>query len=95
MILHITNAKYLKDYQVEVEFNDGRKGVADLSSVLQGPVFEPLKDQAIFAQLRVDPVLETIIWPNGVDLAPESVYYRAFMDDPKLQKQFKEWGYKN
>ncbi len=95
MILHITEAKYLKDYKVQVVFNDGKRGVADLSGVLHGPVFDPLKDKKFFAQLRVDQEMETITWPNGADLAPEFVYFRAFKDVPELQKQFQEWGYKN
>jgi hypothetical protein len=93
MILHITEAKYLKDYDVRVRFNDGREGVADLSKALRGPVFEPLKDKKVFAQLRVDPDLATIAWPNGADLAPEYVYFHAFMNDPQLQDTFKQWGY--
>lgn len=93
MILHVTEARYLKDYEVEVAFNDGRKGIADLSDSLSGPVFEPLRDKELFACLKVDEELETIAWPNGADLAPEYVYFRAFRDDPKLQEQFKRWGY--
>ena len=42
MFLHVTNAKYVEDYKVEVTFNDGREGVADLASALKGRVFEPL-----------------------------------------------------
>ena len=95
MILHITQAKYLEDYKVRVVFNDGKEGVADLSDLLRGPVFDPLKDKKLFAQLRVDEEMATIAWPNGADLAPESVYFRAFKNDPKLQRQFQEWGYKD
>lgn len=36
MFLHVTSAKYLKDYSVEVSFNNGRKGIADLSTALKG-----------------------------------------------------------
>ena len=93
MILHVTRVKYLKDYKVEVGFNDGREGVADLSDALYGPVFKLLKNKDEFMKLRVDPDLATISWPNGADLAPESIYYRAFKNDKSLQKTFKEWGY--
>ena len=93
MILHVTEARYLKDYEVEVAFNDGRKGIADLSDTLSGPVFEPLRDKVFFARLNVDEELQTIAWPNGADLAPEYIYFRAFRDDPDLQEQFKQWGY--
>ncbi|MBU1261894.1 DUF2442 domain-containing protein [bacterium] len=93
MILHVTNAKYLSEHKVEVSFNDGRKGIADLSDALRGPVFQPLKDESIFAQLKLDKELDTISWPNGVDIAPEYLYFQAFKDDLKLQEQFKRWGY--
>ena len=95
MILHVTKAIYIGDYKIEVSFNDGRKGVADLSDALEGPVFELLKDKAIFSQLKVDEVLETITWPNGVDLAPEYIYFQALKSkaEPELQAKFREWGY--
>ncbi len=57
---------------IEVCFNDGRKGIADLKEALRGPVFKPLKDKSLFAQFSVDPELETISWLNGADLAPDS-----------------------
>ena len=94
MILHVTNAKYLKSYKVQLAFNDGRKGIADLSESLDGPVFEPLKDVNYFAQLTLNQELDTISWPNGADLAPEYLYFLAFKEDPELQDQFQKWGYK-
>ncbi len=93
MFLHITQVKYLSDYKIEVLFNNGKKGVADLSGVLKGKIFEPLKEKTVFAQLKIDRELETIVWPNGADLAPEFIYYQIFKDDPQLQIQFKQWGY--
>jgi hypothetical protein len=93
MFLHIIEAKYISDYTVAVVFNNGKQGQADLSKLLHGTVFEPLKDKTVFAQLTVDNELETLIWPNGADVAPEFVYYLVFRDDPQLQDQFKQWGY--
>ena len=93
MFLHVIEAKYVEGYKVEVSFNDGRKGIVDLSVALTGPVFEPLKEVSAFSQLRVDRELETIVWPNGADLAPEFIYFQTFRDAPELQEQFKKWGY--
>ncbi len=92
-MLYIIEAKYLSDYKIEVLFNNGEKGIADLNYVLTGKMFEPLKEKTMFAQLKVDDELETIVWPNGADLAPEFIYYQVFKNDPKLQAQFKKWGY--
>jgi hypothetical protein len=56
-------------------------------------VFEPLRDVKVFGQLRVDPELDTIVWPNGADFAPEFIYFQAFKNEPDLQELFKTWGY--
>lgn len=95
MFLHITDAKYLTDYKVEVTFNNGRKGIADLSEALKGTMFEPLKNKSEFSRLVVDKELDTIVWSNGADLAPEYVYFQAFKNEAELQPQFKQWGYLN
>ncbi len=91
MILRITEARYLDNYRVEVVFNDGKKGVADLSEILTDAVFEPLKNLDAFTKFHVD---YTIIWENGADLAPEYIYFQAFKNEPELQAQFESWGYK-
>jgi len=70
-ILHVIAAKYLDEYRVWLQFSDGTSGEADLSAALRGPVFEPLKDKAFFSQVRFDPKMDAIVWPNGADLAPE------------------------
>ncbi len=93
MFLHVTDAKYLEDYKVEVSFNNGRQGIADLKDVLKGTMFEPLKNKKVFSNLVVDKELDTIVWSNGADLAPEYIYFQIFKNDPELQHQFKQWGY--
>ena len=93
MFLHVTDAKPLDGYRVAVCFDDGREGIADLAEALEGPMFEPLKDPEVFREFLVDEELQTIVWPNRADLAPEYIYYRTFLDDPELQATFRKWGY--
>ncbi len=93
MFLHITDAKYIEDYKVEVAFNNGKIGIADLSDALHGTVFEQLKNQVIFSSFVVDKELKTLVWPNGADLAPEYIFFQAFKNKPDLQEQFRRWGY--
>ena len=93
MFLHVKDARYLGDYRVKVVFNNGREGVADLADALNGPVFESLMDTSNFSAFVVDKELETLVWPNGADLAPEYIYYQAFKSEPELQPQFIRWGY--
>ena len=93
MLLHITSAKHIENYKVEISFNNGKQGIADLKTALKGPVFEPLKHKDKFAEFVVDAEFGTLVWSNGADLAPEFIYFQAFKDEPELQSQFKQWGY--
>jgi hypothetical protein len=74
MILHVIEAKYVRDYVIWLRFNDGAEGEIDLERELEGEVFGPLRDKQLFRKFRVDPELGTIAWENGADLAPEFLY---------------------
>jgi len=77
MLMDIIAAKALGDYRLHLRFEDGVEGVVDLAPHLsfQG-IFEPLRDPAYFAQVRVDADLGTVAWPNGADLDPDVLYGR-------------------
>ena len=77
MIPKIIEAMVLDDYRLWLRFHDGASGIVDLSAELRGPMFEPLKDRALFAQFTVHPELFTVTWPNGADLSPEFLYRQA------------------
>jgi len=74
MFLHVREAEYRHDYVIWLRFNDGAEGEIDLADELEGEVFGPLKNLDAFKRFRVDPDLETIVWENGADLAPEFLY---------------------
>jgi len=74
MILHVVDVKYVRDYVIWVKFNDGIDGEVDLSAELEGEVFSPLKDKKLFKTVKVHPLMQTVVWNNGADLAPEFLY---------------------
>jgi len=74
MLIDVIEVKYVRDFTVWVKFEDGTEGELDLSEELYGPIFEPLRDVSYFRQVKVNPDLGTIVWPNGADLAPEFLY---------------------
>lgn len=74
MFLHVREAHYEGGYRIWLRFNDGAEGVVDLGDALVGEVFEPLKDIDKFKAFRVDADIETLVWENGADLAPEYLY---------------------
>jgi hypothetical protein len=79
MILHVAEAHYERDYIIRLKFNDGAEGFVDLSGELHGPVFEPLRDVEEFKSFRVDSEINTIVWENGADFAPEFLHDRLLV----------------
>lgn len=71
MHLHTTEVTPLPNYRLRLSFNNGEQGEVDLSAELDGEIFEPLRDQALFSTARHDPILRTVVWNNGADIAPE------------------------
>jgi hypothetical protein len=67
----IAAIEHLHDFVLRVTFKDGFQRDVDMTGELSGPIFEPLRDPAFFAQGRFDSEVGTIVWPNGADLAPE------------------------
>lgn len=76
----IRSAEDLGGHRLRLAFADGLLADVDLSERFRGalgPVLEPLRDEAFFAQVTVDAELGTVVWPNGADLAPDALYDRA------------------
>ena len=71
MILHTTEVVPLPNHRLFLRFNNGDAGEVDLSGELDGEVFAPLRDPARFATAYQHPVMRTVAWANGADLAPE------------------------
>ncbi len=74
MIPQVIDAKYNGDYKIWIRFSDGVQGVIDLKEELWGEIFEPLKDLKEFSKFIVSTDLNTLVWPNGADFAPEFLY---------------------
>lgn len=81
-VIEVTNVVVVEPYVLKVTFNDGTVRWIDVASVLWGPMFEPLRDPQLFAAVRVDAELGTVVWPNGADLAPEYLYEHGEIHQP-------------
>ena len=82
MILHILEADLCGPYSLRLSFSDGKRKRVNVAPLLEGPIFEPLRDPAYFARVVVDPVGGTVVWPNGADFAPEALHALPSEEEP-------------
>ena len=61
-------------YTLTLEFDDGSHQRIDFRQVLEGEMFGPLQDLALFNAVELDQAFGTIQWPNGADFDPETLH---------------------
>lgn len=71
----VSKAEYIEDYMIRVTFNNDESGIIDLRETIcrdERRLFKELIDIDRFKRFSVD--FDTIVWENGLDLAPEYLY---------------------
>jgi hypothetical protein len=81
----VVSAKHLGGFRVHLIFDDGVEATVDFERWLNGPVFEPLKTPQYFSRFFVDG--GGVVWPNGADIAPETLYEAAVAERSKKRLQ--------
>lgn len=81
-MLKIKSANYLKDYRIEILYEDGLTGILDLSSHSQQGMFSGWQEEAYFKKFSIAEFGETLEWPNGEDISPESIYSQIAKVEP-------------
>ncbi len=93
-MLSIASARYVGGHKIQVSFNNGKSGIADLRDIVfndKRPIFRPLRNENEFKNFQLDDY--TIVWPNELDFAPEFLFFVVFKNAKEFQEQFKKWGY--
>ena len=73
-LVHVTDVQVAGEHRLRLAFSDGAVGEVDLSAFRWRGVFEPLADPGYFRLVELDEELGTVVWPNGADLAPETLH---------------------
>jgi len=81
----VVQAEYRGGFRLRVVFNDGTENTIDFGQWLEGPMFEALKSPDFFARYFIDG--GTVVWPNGADIAPETLYAVAGRRRPNKRLQ--------
>ena len=72
-------------FTLQLRFDDGLERRIDFRPMLAGELFGPLRDLALFEQVRLDTEVHTIVWPNGADFDPATLH-----DWPLHEAAFRE-----
>ncbi len=71
----VTTLRVTADFRIAMRFRDGLVAELDFAADIRGskgPMVEPLRDPAYFAQVSIEDGV--ITWPNGYDIAPETLH---------------------
>jgi hypothetical protein len=77
-------------YTLRVEFEDKTEQLINFEPTLAGELFRPLRNLSVFNQVRIDPEVHTLVWPNGADFDPATLHDWPSLVDG-LTAQAKEW----
>jgi hypothetical protein len=78
-------------FTLRVHFEDGTSQVIDFRPVLKGEIYGPLQDPALFDEVRIDPEVHTLVWPNGADFDP-AILHNWPESGPALKAMADKWG---
>jgi hypothetical protein len=72
----VVKIEYRSNYTFHIEFDDNTSGDVDFAEYIgKGPVFESLRSLTTFKKAAIEG--GTITWPNGADIAPETLYAKV------------------
>ena len=83
-IYRVRSFEIVSPYTLRVRFDDGAEQTIDFRPILTGKLYGPLRDLQVFNQVRVDPEVETLVWPNGADFDPATLH-----DWPVHEQEFR------
>jgi Protein of unknown function (DUF2442) len=73
-IYRVISFAIVGDYTLSVRFDDCTEQTIDFRPILAGKLYRPLRDSNLFNQVRIDPEVHTLVWPNGADFDPATLH---------------------
>ena len=73
-IYRVLNCEIIGPYTLRVQFDDQTWQTINFEPILRGALYGPLRELDLFNQVRIDPEVQTLIWPNGADFDPATLH---------------------
>lgn len=73
-IYRIRSFEIIREYTLAICFEDDTQQTIDFQAILAGELYGPLRDLQLFNQVRLDPEVKTLVWPNGADFDPATLH---------------------
>ena len=73
-IYRVTGFEKVGSFTLRVSFDDGTQKVIDFKPVLAGNMYASMRDERVFNQVKLDPEIHTLVWPNGADFDPATLH---------------------
>lgn len=89
-IYRVEGFEIVAPHILRVRFDDDTEQIIDFHSVLAGELYRPLRDLSLFNEVRIDPEVHTLVWPNGADFDPATLHdWPQHVD--ALTRRAREW----
>ena len=73
-IYRIESFEIVSAYSLRVRFDDDTEQTIDFQPIMAGEIYGPLRDLNLFNQVKIDPEVKTLVWPNGADFDPATLH---------------------
>lgn len=83
-LYRVESVEQVGPYTLRVGFDDSSTRTINFEPILEGKIYSPLRDPAVFAQVRIDPEIYTLVWPCGADFDPATLH-----DWPEYEQELK------
>ena len=74
LMIKVTEVEIVAPYTLHISFDDGVERVINFEEALDGYYYAPLRELSFFNQVRLDPEIHTLVWPNDADFDPATLY---------------------
>ena len=63
-IYYVDSFVIIGPHTLKITFDDASTQIIDFEPLLHGELFGPLRDLVMFNQVRLDPEIRNLVWPN-------------------------------